>query len=382
MCRVCCGYVRYSPRRSFVGRVPVAYLQPNSTLTALDLSFKNIGPAEIELLASALSSPAQQHGPLQTLVLRFNSIGSANGSVALGEALKVNRSLTSLDLCNNWLGVSGVDILAQCLGAAQPPPHQLALMGPSTIQFLDISQNAISTARGVDCLNRGLFPFNTSLLSIELADDEQPLTAQPNSALPENSTTKKPISGGASAGNSGGAVSASAGAGSAASNASAEAELNAQLKITAHYLARNRRYLNAWAHVSFRTAIERTLQSTALQQLQQLQQPQPSKQPALPASLSPVALSSLWLTIRDFIPVLNSSFQASPAPPAPAPLTAAAAGAGAGASSPPAKPTTPANSNCSALTVFDWNKLRSTKFVRSELSAPTGGTAPSTTASA
>ncbi|KAG0196550.1 hypothetical protein BGX28_009996, partial [Mortierella sp. GBA30] len=77
-------------------------LKINSTVTTLNLSYNSIGDNG----AVALSEALKTNSTLTTLDLRNNSIGSY-GAVALSEALKTNSTLTVLDLRNNSIGDNG-----------------------------------------------------------------------------------------------------------------------------------------------------------------------------------------------------------------------------------------------------------------------------------
>ncbi|EQB77572.1 protein NLRC3 [Camelus ferus] len=85
-------------------------LQLNTSLTSLDLQENAIGDEGASAVASALKA----NTALTALYLQVASIG-ALGAQALGEALAVNRTLEILDLRGNAIGVAGAKALANAL---------------------------------------------------------------------------------------------------------------------------------------------------------------------------------------------------------------------------------------------------------------------------
>ena len=85
-------------------------LKVNRSLTTLDLSSNSFGDAG----ASALGEALKVNRSLTMLTLYGNNIGDA-GASALGEALKVNRSLTMLSLSSNSVGDAGASALGEAL---------------------------------------------------------------------------------------------------------------------------------------------------------------------------------------------------------------------------------------------------------------------------
>jgi len=73
-------------------------LAMNKSLTSLNLYYNSVGDAGAEVLSEALKT----NSTLQTLNLEDNNI-QADGAKALGEALSTNKSLTSLNLRSNGL---------------------------------------------------------------------------------------------------------------------------------------------------------------------------------------------------------------------------------------------------------------------------------------
>ena len=85
-------------------------LRVNATITSLDLSGNDIGAAGATQLAQCL----RVNATLTNLVLPCNSIGDA-GATQLAECLRINSTLTSLDLWCNYIGAAGAMQLAECL---------------------------------------------------------------------------------------------------------------------------------------------------------------------------------------------------------------------------------------------------------------------------
>ena len=76
----------------------------------LSLGYGAVGESD----AAALGEVLRVNGALTSLDLSDSSIGAA-GVAALGEALRMNNTLTSLDLSNFGLGDDGVDALVEWL---------------------------------------------------------------------------------------------------------------------------------------------------------------------------------------------------------------------------------------------------------------------------
>ena len=64
--------------------------------------------------AQAMAGALKVNQTLTTLDLRYNHIGEV-GVQALAEALKINQTLTSLDLTDNQIGAVGAQVLAEAL---------------------------------------------------------------------------------------------------------------------------------------------------------------------------------------------------------------------------------------------------------------------------
>ncbi|KAL0242772.1 hypothetical protein GEMRC1_005335 [Eukaryota sp. GEM-RC1] len=85
-------------------------LKVNASVTTVNLVGNYIGAEGARALAEALKVNAS----VTSIDLEFNSIG-AEGARALAEALKVNASLTIIDLSNNSIGAKGARDLAEAL---------------------------------------------------------------------------------------------------------------------------------------------------------------------------------------------------------------------------------------------------------------------------
>ncbi|MES2676856.1 MAG: hypothetical protein V4612_00880 [Pseudomonadota bacterium] len=85
-------------------------LQPNTTLTSLDLTRNEIGNEEVIAFVETLKT----NTVLTQLWLSENKIGD-EGVIALADALETNTTLTSLGLSDNEIGDEGVIALAEAL---------------------------------------------------------------------------------------------------------------------------------------------------------------------------------------------------------------------------------------------------------------------------
>ena len=123
-------------------------LRVNTSLTSLDLSYNFIHEG-----ASSLSEALRVNTSLTSLDLSVNSI-HAEGAHSLSEALKVNTSLTSLSLGRNYIGAEGANYLSE------------ALRVNTSLTSLDLSNTSIH-AEGAHSLSEAL-KVNTSLTSLSL----------------------------------------------------------------------------------------------------------------------------------------------------------------------------------------------------------------------
>ncbi|XP_015748270.1 PREDICTED: protein NLRC3-like [Acropora digitifera] len=132
-------------------------LRVNTSLTSLDLSHSPIDDEG----ANSLSEALRVNTTLTSLNLCHNAIGD-KGAYSLSQALRVNTSLTSLNLSHNLIGDKGANSLSQ------------ALRGNTSLSSLNLSYNSISE-KGTNSLSQAL-RVNTSLTSLDLCsnsiDDE------------------------------------------------------------------------------------------------------------------------------------------------------------------------------------------------------------------
>ena len=124
-------------------------LRVNTSLSSLDLHANSIGDEGANLLAQAL----RVNTSLSSLNLHCNSIGD-EGANSLAQALRVNTSLSSLDLSRNSIGNEGANSLTQ------------ALTVNTSLSSLDLSGNSIGN-EGANSLAQAL-RVNTSLFSLTL----------------------------------------------------------------------------------------------------------------------------------------------------------------------------------------------------------------------
>ncbi|XP_044178511.1 protein NLRC3-like isoform X2 [Acropora millepora] len=125
-------------------------LRVNTSLTSLDLRYNSIGDEG----ASSLSEALRVNTSLTSLDLRYNSIDD-EGASSLSEALRVNTSLTSLDLGKNSIHAEGAHSLSE------------ALKVNTSLTSLDLGVNSIG-AEGANFLSEAL-RVNTSLTSLVLS---------------------------------------------------------------------------------------------------------------------------------------------------------------------------------------------------------------------
>ena len=130
--------------------VLAAVLETNTTLTNLELSDNNLGPAGAESLATALKT----NTALTNLELSGNNLGPA-GAESLATALKTNTALTNLNLFCNNLGPAGAESLAT------------ALKTNTTLTNLNMSVNNLGPG-GAESLATVL-KTNTTLTNLDLS---------------------------------------------------------------------------------------------------------------------------------------------------------------------------------------------------------------------
>ena len=125
-------------------------LRVNTSLTSLNLSRNSIGDEG----ANSLSQALRVNTSLTTLNLSYNSIGD-EGANFLSQALRVNTSLTSLNLSANYIRDEGANSLTQ------------ALRVNTSLTSLNLSHNSIR-GEGANFLSQAL-RVNTSLTSLNLS---------------------------------------------------------------------------------------------------------------------------------------------------------------------------------------------------------------------
>jgi len=124
-------------------------IENDSTLTSLDLGYKQIEDEEVQVLANALENNTN----LTILDLGNNEIGS-EGAQAIANTLHNNKTLISIDLSNNQIGDEGVQALAS------------ALENNTTLTILNLWDNLIGPA-GAQALANALHN-NTTLIILHL----------------------------------------------------------------------------------------------------------------------------------------------------------------------------------------------------------------------
>ena len=129
--------------------VLAAVLKINTTVTILDLSANNIGHSGADSLATTLKT----NTTLKILDLSANNIGPA-GAESLATALKTNKTLTILDLSYNNIGPAGAESPAA------------ALKTNTTLRNLNLSLNNIGPA-SAESLATAL-KTNTTLTNLDL----------------------------------------------------------------------------------------------------------------------------------------------------------------------------------------------------------------------
>ncbi|XP_015777590.1 PREDICTED: protein NLRC3-like [Acropora digitifera] len=125
-------------------------LKVNTSLSSLNLAWNSIGNEGANSLAEALTVNTS----LSSLNLAWNSIGN-EGANSLAEALTVNTSLSSLNLAWNSIGNEGANSLAE------------ALTVNTSLSSLNLAWNSIGN-EGANSLAEAL-TVNTSLSSLNLA---------------------------------------------------------------------------------------------------------------------------------------------------------------------------------------------------------------------
>ncbi|XP_062394426.1 NACHT, LRR and PYD domains-containing protein 12-like isoform X1 [Sardina pilchardus] len=157
-------------------------LQSPNSLIELDLSNNDLGDSGVQLLSKGLSSP---HCKLQTLRLAGCKLTDKSCEIVT-TVLQSPNSLIELDLSNNDLGDSGVQLLSKGLSSPHCKLQTLRLAGckltdksckivttvlqsPNSLIELDLSKNDLGDS-GVQLLSKGLSSPHCKLQTLRLAD--------------------------------------------------------------------------------------------------------------------------------------------------------------------------------------------------------------------
>ncbi|XP_042559862.1 NACHT, LRR and PYD domains-containing protein 3-like [Clupea harengus] len=163
------------------GNVATLLQSPNS-LTELDLWNNDLGDSGVQLLSNGLSSP---HCKLQTLKLAKCTLTDKSCGI-VATLLQSPNSLTELDLWNNDLGDSGVQLLSNGLSSPHCKLQTLRLaectltdkscgivatllQSPNSLTELDLWNNDLGDS-GVQLLSNGLSSPHCKLQALRLSD--------------------------------------------------------------------------------------------------------------------------------------------------------------------------------------------------------------------
>ncbi|XP_062394623.1 NACHT, LRR and PYD domains-containing protein 3-like [Sardina pilchardus] len=163
------------------GIVATVLQSPNS-LIELDLSHNDLGDSGVHLLSKGLSSP---NCKLQTLRLGECKLSEKSCGI-VATVLQSPNSLIELDLSHNDLGDSGVHLLSKGLSSPNCKLQTLrfadckltdkpceivasVLQSPNSLLQLDLSDNDLGDS-GVQLLSKGLSSFNCKIHTLRLSD--------------------------------------------------------------------------------------------------------------------------------------------------------------------------------------------------------------------
>ncbi|XP_042559438.1 NACHT, LRR and PYD domains-containing protein 3-like [Clupea harengus] len=157
-------------------------LQSPNSLTELDLCNSDLGDSGFQLLSNGLSSP---HCKLQTLRLAECTLTYKSCGI-VATVLQSPNSLTELDLSNNVLGDSGIQLLSNGMFSPHCKLQTLrlseytltdkscgivatVLQSPNTLIELDLSNNDLGDS-GIQLLSNGLSSPHCKLQTLRLSD--------------------------------------------------------------------------------------------------------------------------------------------------------------------------------------------------------------------
>ncbi|XP_076137441.1 NACHT, LRR and PYD domains-containing protein 12-like [Alosa pseudoharengus] len=162
--------------------IVVSVLQSTNALIKLDLGENYLGDSGVKLLSKGLSSPDCK---LQTLRLADCKLTEKSYEM-VASVLQSPNSLQQLDLSDNYLGDSGVQLLSKGLSSSNCKIHTLrltdcklsarscgivasVLQSPNSLIELDLSHNVLRDS-GVYLLSKGLSSSHCKLQTLRLAD--------------------------------------------------------------------------------------------------------------------------------------------------------------------------------------------------------------------
>ncbi|XP_076152108.1 NACHT, LRR and PYD domains-containing protein 12-like [Alosa pseudoharengus] len=157
-------------------------LQSSNSLIELDLSRNDLGNSGVQLLAKGLSSP---HCNLKTLRLDDCELIDKSCEI-VASVLQSPNSLLQLNFSNNDLGDSGVQLLSKGLSSSNNILQILrlayckltdksceivasVLQSANSLQLLDLSENDLGDS-GVQLLSKGLSSSNCKIHTLRLSD--------------------------------------------------------------------------------------------------------------------------------------------------------------------------------------------------------------------